>query len=371
MAKKKEEGTTVSEQTKKQNEEPKKEKVAIKKFFNLSDYKREKGFSSTKFKQQEWLSLPPAFVDATGVLGIPMGAITLIRGHSDTLKSSALIASAVSAQKKNVLPVFIITEMKWSWEHAKMMGFEYEEIKNSKGEIENYDGFFIYKDRGQLKTIEDVALFINSLLDEQEKGELPYDLLFLWDSIGSLPCLMSVEKKKNNNEWNAGAMSVQFGAHVNQRVIYSRKEDYPYTNTMVCVNKIWVRKPDSPMGQPVMKNKGGDTMFYDASLIITCGNVATSGTNKIKAVKNGKEVLFGTRVKVQIEKNHINGISTTSKIIVTPTTFIRDDKGEIEKYKKENLSYFMSLLGESDGDFDTVIDESEEKDVYVTEPEEE
>ena len=182
---------------------------------------------------------------------------------------------------------------------------------------------------------------------------------------------MSIEKGKNNNEWNAGAMSVQFGSHVNQRIVYSRKEDFPYINTFVCVNKIWVRKADSPMGQPTMKNKGGDTMFYDASLIINFGNIATAGINKIKATKNGKEVLFGTRVRVQIEKNHINGISTTNKIIVTPTGYIADDKNEIEKYKKENLSYFMTLLGEGGGDFETVIEEDVQKDVYDAEPDEE
>ena len=255
MAKKKEEETG---EPAKNEVAPKRESASkMKKSFNLKDYKKEKGLDNVKFKQQEWLELPSAFVNATGILGCPMGAITVIRGHSDTLKSSALIAAAVSAQKRNVLPVFIITEMKWSWEHAKLMGFKFEEVKNSNGAVENYDGFFIYKDRGQLKTIEDVAAFINELLDEQEKGNIPYDLCFFWDSIGSIPCQMSVEKGKNNNEWNAGAMSVQFGSHVNQRIIYSRKEDYPFTNTMVCVNKIWVRKPDNPMGQPTMKNKRG------------------------------------------------------------------------------------------------------------------
>lgn len=369
MAKKKNEEEKNSEIPK--GQDTKKNEVGIrKKFFNLSEYKKEKGFDNVKFKPQEWLNFPNAFIEATGVQGIPLGAITLLRGHSDTSKSTAMLLAAIEAQKKNILPVFIITEMKWSWEHAKIMGLDYQEVKNSKGEIENYDGFFVYVDRGKLKTIEDVAAFINEMLDEQEKGKLPYDLLFLWDSIGSIPCQMSVEKGKNNNEWNAGAMSVQFGSHVNQRIVYSRKEDFPYVNTLVCVNKIWVRKPDSPMGQPTMKNKGGDTMFYDASLIINFGNVATAGINKIKATKNGKEVLFGTRVRVQIEKNHINGISTTNKIIVTPTGYIADDKKEIENYKKEHLSYFMTLLGEVDGEFDTVVEEGQEGDVYEIEPEE-
>jgi hypothetical protein len=64
------------------------------------------------------------------------------------------------------------------------------------------------------------ATFIADLLDEQEKGRLPYDLLFLWDSIGSVPSKMSVEANKNNPMWNAGAMSQQFGNFINQKNCY-------------------------------------------------------------------------------------------------------------------------------------------------------
>ena len=56
----------------------------------------------------------------------------LLRGHSDTGKTTAMIEAAVSAQKRNILPVFIITEMKWSWDHARMMGMDVEEIVDEK-----------------------------------------------------------------------------------------------------------------------------------------------------------------------------------------------------------------------------------------------
>ena len=65
--------------------------------------------------------------EVTSIPGIPTGHITLLRGHSDTGKTTALIEAAVSAQKLNILPIFIITEMKWNWEHAVQMGFEVEE----------------------------------------------------------------------------------------------------------------------------------------------------------------------------------------------------------------------------------------------------
>src|SRR6056300_577594 len=91
--------------------------AAVKKNFNLSNFKKKKGFSnsSVKFKEQGWIPLSKAFQDITSLPGIPTGHITLLRGHSDTGKTTALIEAAVNAQKLGILPVFIVTEMKWSW----------------------------------------------------------------------------------------------------------------------------------------------------------------------------------------------------------------------------------------------------------------
>ena len=91
----------------------------IKSKFDLNAFKNKKGLDKNiKFKDQEWSPLSKAFQDVTSVPGIPMGHIVLLRGHSDTGKTTAMIEAAVSAQKKQILPVFIITEMKWNWEHA-------------------------------------------------------------------------------------------------------------------------------------------------------------------------------------------------------------------------------------------------------------
>ena len=65
--------------------------------------------------------------------GIPHGHITLLRGHSDTGKTTALLEVAVNAQKMGILPVFIVTEMKWSWEHAQMMGLQVDVEKDNEG----------------------------------------------------------------------------------------------------------------------------------------------------------------------------------------------------------------------------------------------
>ena len=334
--------------------------TSINKSFDLSSFKKSKFLDqSVKFKPQKWIQLSKAFQDVISLPGIPMGHITLLRGHSDTGKTTAMLEAAVAAQKIGVLPVFIVTEMKWNWDHAQQMGFEMEPVVDeSTGEVTDYKGFFLYVDRGSLNTIEDVAAFIADLLSEQAQGKLPFNLLFLWDSVGSIPCRLSVESNKNNNEWNAGAMSQQFGNFINQKIILSRKENQPYTNTFVAVNKVWVAKPNSPMEQPKMKNKGGDTMFFDASLVVTFGNITNSGTSKIKATKDGKDVEFAKRTKISVDKNHVTGVQTKGTVTMTVHGFIDDDKKAIDAYKKEHSKEWLAILGTDSFD---IVEEDEMK----------
>jgi hypothetical protein len=333
---------------------------SLKKSFDIDSFKRSKFLDqSVKFKPQRWIPLSKAFQDVLSLPGIPIGHISLLRGHSDTGKTTAMLEAAVAAQKMGILPVFIVTEMKWNWEHAVAMGFEIESVVDKEtGEIIDYKGFFLYVDRGSLNTIEDVAAFMADLLNEQAKGNLPYDLLFLWDSVGSVPCRLSIDSNKNNNEWNAGAMSQQFGNFINQKITLSRKENQPYTNTFVAVNKVWVAKPMVPMEMPKLKNKGGDTMFFDASLVVTFGNVTNSGTSKIKATKDGKDVEFAKRTKVSVDKNHITGIQTKGVVVMTVHGFIEDDKKAIDDYKKQHSENWLSILGSTDFD---VVEEDEMK----------
>ena len=199
----------------------------------------------------------------------------------------------------------------------------------------DYKGFFLYVDRSSLNTIEDVSAFIADILDEQKKGKLPYDLLFLWDSVGSIPCEMSVKQGNNNPMWNAGAMATQFGNFINQQFPLSRKEKYPYTNTFFVINKTGVQPALTPMSQPRMTNKGGNAMYWDASIVITFGNVTNSGTSKINVQHKGKKVEFAKRTKIAIDKIHADcGIATSSTIIVTPHGFIPDDNDAVKDYKK-------------------------------------
>ena len=330
----------------------------LKSKFSLDKFKEKKMIkSNVKFKDQKWIPFSKALQEALSIPGIPMGHITMVRGKSNTGKSTTAIESIVSAQKMKVLPVIIITEMKHDWNHFRTMGFEMDEIKDEEGNIVDYDGFFIYRDRSTLNSIEDIAAFIIDLLDEQKKGNLPYDLFFMWDSVGSIPCQMSIDQGKNNPMWNAGSIATQFGNFVNQQIVLSRKEEKPYTNTFLVVNKTGVSPAENFMSKPKMTNKGGDTFFYDASLVLTYGNITNSGTSKIKATKNKKEVEFALRTKVACDKNHVNGITTKGTIISTVHGFIEDSPNSITKYKKNHSDEWSGILGQ--GEFDIIEDNSE------------
>ena len=108
--------------------------MAIKK----NDFKsiKDKFSTSAKYKPQRFLDLGPDFLDAVGLPGPAIGHLNMFLGHSDTGKTTALVKAAVDAQKKDILPVFIITEQKWSFEHAKLMGFQCEEVVDKEtGEL--------------------------------------------------------------------------------------------------------------------------------------------------------------------------------------------------------------------------------------------
>ena len=338
--------------------------TAVNKKFDLENYKKSKNLiQNVKFKDQQWIPLSPAFNDAISLPGLPHGHVIVLRGHSDTGKTSTMLDAAKEFQKAGILPVFIITEMKFSWDYAKQTGFPVEEtVDTETGEI-LYTGDFIYIDRSSLNSIEDVAAFIMSLLDDQKKGVLQTDVAIFWDSVGSIPSNQSLESGKNNAMWNASALSTQFGNFINQRITLSRKASEKYTNSLVIVSKVRIEYPMSgnPKEQPVMKNKGGDVFYWDASLVITHGNITKSGVTKLVATKNGKRVEWGKRTNIRVDKNHITDTTTTSKVIMTSHGFIRDDPKEIEAYKKAHRDEWLKVLGTDDFD---MIEEEDARSVF-------
>tara|TARA_R110000765_G_scaffold42347_1_gene89519 strand:+ start:437 stop:1441 length:1005 start_codon:yes stop_codon:yes gene_type:complete len=323
----------------------------------FSDLKN-KFSKKANFKPERFFDLGKAFLDATGLPGPAMGHLQMFLGHSDTGKTTALIKAAVDAQNKGILPVLIITEQKWGFEHAKLLGFDCEEVVDkTTGEVD-WDGFFLFNNDFQY--IEQITDYINELLDAQDKGEIEYDLLFMWDSVGSVPCKMTFDGKGGKMH-NAATLADKIGMGLNQRIGKSRRQDSKYTNTLVVVNQPWVELPDNPFGQPKIKAKGGESLWLNSTLVFRFGNQKNAGTTNISAVKDKRKVKFATRTKITIMKNHVNGLGyEDGKILITPHGFVSgrepiEEKKSIDNYKQEHATFWSEQLG-TGGEFDLKIE---------------
>lgn len=369
MAKQKEKPENTSEEN---NENiPTRKKVLEKKSFSLSDFKKQNKLDiKAKFKKQEYIDVVnvlgnTAFYDATGVR-IPKSSCIQIQGHTDTGKTTLLLEIAYSCIKQNIIPIFVITELKFSFDHLKLMGVPVTEQHDEEtGEV-MYDGDFIFIDRSQFDTIETMGERILEILDLQENGKLKGDICFLIDSNGTLGSEMCKTSKKSSNEWSAGAMARTFGKTIMPRIELTKKDDYPFTATMVAINQVWVRKPELYGELPKQEPKGGTAYAFNSKIRIMFGQEAKSGTSKLKIKYKGKEVTYATRTRVSVLKQHENGLSLTSKIIATPHGFLPDtEKDEAAKeYFKKYADYFMSLIGGGNPD-DVEFTEEEVNDSYT------
>lgn len=350
-----------------------------KKEFSLSDYKEKKGLNDeVKDKPLEFIPMSKAYVEATG-MALPIGYVSIVAGYSSVGKSTMANEAIIGAQKKGIIPVIIDLENNFSFERAKLMGMEIEEVwDKTTGELLNYIGEFIYinndyilknfdkKRNSKLNeaTIEGLAMCINHLLDEQERGDLNAPLLFVLDSVGVLDsekCVLGTR----NNMMNAGSYEANFKSILNYRIPASRKESKKHTNTFLAVNKIWLDSMSGGAG--TIKMKGGECFFYAARNIVLLGGTLTHGTKKLYAqcTVNGEKLSyqFGVLVKIKLIKDHINGLSLESEIVSTAKGFI--GVNDIEDYKKDNKKYILSKLEINDDDIQLETYKEEDKSIIL------
>ena len=211
--------------------------------FSVKDFK--KNFLGEKVgkvadKELEWLVMPKAFQEATKLPGFPMGRTSVIRGWTNTGKST-LKNLAIAA---GILPVIFETEGNFDFQYAKDCGMAIEPvygIDEETGEegIVDWEGDYVlftttkmcefcgdmdYSKGEKVKTkrnvavIEDIGYIINTFLDKQNDGEIPMPLLFVWDSIGSIQSWKSYTSKSGNNMFDAGAITEAFSTIVSHRI---------------------------------------------------------------------------------------------------------------------------------------------------------
>jgi RecA/RadA recombinase len=336
MAKKKEDTSTLSQEeleakfsgetgeegSPEDDKKAKKIKIKTKSTFSLSDYKQKTESTKASFKPQTWIRMSPAYQKVTGLPGIPEGHIVQIYGRSDTGKSTMALELAKNAQEQGILPVFIITEKKWSWERCTEIGID----------IDNC----LAKD--DIDFIEEGCDYIEEIIKDQVEGKLPYDIVFIWDSIGATPSKKEFEAAEEGG--SGGGMMVtarvlkeRFTRRISNKINNTRRETSPYNATLFVVNQAYQAPPSFVGGQTTLKPNGGEGIYYCSTLVFRMGGVM-SNSSKVKATKDGMQVGFAIKSALVVEKNHITNVTPDGKILCTPHGFIEDDKAAIDEYKK-------------------------------------
>lgn len=318
--------------------EKKKDEIS-KSFEKMKNITEKIDFKQVKMKPQEWINMSPAFKETLRQPGIPMGHTCMVYGHSDVGKTTMAVELATYAQKQGIFPVLIITENKFSNERAQVMGLITDD---------NY--CHIHND---VDTIEEGCDIIDKYLKLQEEGKFPMDIVFIWDSIGQTQSeaeRAAIEAGKGSGGMMSTARVIhqRIKRHICKKINGSRKDTYPYTNTLFFVNHAYTKPPTPPATISTLAPYGGDGIWLAATFVIQMGGV-TSRSSKVEATKDGVKVAFAIRSGIKLVKNHVNSVSASGKILCTDHGFIMDDKKAIDDYK-ESTKDGWSLHYDNDWD---------------------
>ena len=355
---------------------------------------------SSANKPIEFITLPEAFVNATKLPGIPKGELSIVYGWSNTGKSTLINCIIASCQASGILPVIFDTESHFDFKYAIDCGMqatpihkdvEVEDVDEETGEvigthtedqIIDYDGDFMYfdgeilcqlygkndysngkeaKKQRKVPVLEDIAFAINKILDLQDEGKIQQDICFLWDSIGSVMSYKSYVSNVGNNMFDAGAMQSAFNMITNNRIPLSKKVSSPYTNTMFCVNKIWLDSMSAPMAAPSVELKGGKSMYFAAhGLIIQLGGVVKASIKHLTATSKGRNYNWGTLTKIKVVKNQLStpyNLTYEGTMVCVHNGLISEDQEEA--YKKTYVPKIMAELEKAETGKEVVVKEDD------------
>lgn len=349
--------------------------------FSVKDFK--KNFLGEKVgkvadKELEWIIMPKAFQEATKLPGFPMGRTSVIRGWTNTGKSTLKNLAIAAAMRQGILPVIFETEGNFDFQYAKDCGMDITPVygpdpETGEGTIIDWEGDYVlftttkmcefcgdmdYSKGDRVKTkrnvavIEDIGYIINTFLDKQNDGEIPMPLLFVWDSIGSIQSWKSYTSKSGNNMFDAGAINTTFKS-IFARIAASKEVGAPYTNGMIAVNKIWKDNQNSMGGATAIANSGGEAFKYGCRLGIHVGGVATQGTKKLKATVKGADTEYGTVTKISVYKNQLPtpyNVTYSGTMCCVHNGIITED--DIADYKKTELPRILAMKNGINGNID-------------------
>lgn len=287
--------------------------------FDLEAYKKTIEIADTPLKEDKFVVLDECLYSVLGVPGIPLGHITQVFGKSDTGKTSLMFHTAAQAQQQGILPVMIITEGKVDWNRAAAMGFDAENfcIKNEQCEF-----------------LEDVFAFIDKITADVASGNLPYNVMIFFDSVGNT---LSKEEvtiqadgtwEKKATMMKAAKVISEAMRTISKKINDTRKVSYPNSVGLFIVNNSYVTPPAFPGGMPSETPYGGGAIWLKSSLVLR-----TKRSKKLTATKDGIDLGFGIVSKISVDKNHISNTTNAGEFVITADAIIPNEPKAIKDYK--------------------------------------
>ncbi len=296
--------------------------------FDLEAYKKTVKTADTPLKKDSYVVLDDCLHEVLGLPGMPLGHVIQVYGKSDTGKTSLMFHTAAQAQKQGVMVVMIITEGKVDWDRAAAMGFDKEAaIVNENCEF-----------------LEDVFAFVDKITADVSSGELPFDTMIFFDSVGNT---LSKEEviiaedgtyTKKPSMMKAAKVITENMRGLSKKINNTRKISYPKAVSFFVVNQAYTKPPSFPGGKPSLVPYGGDAIWYRASLCIR-----TAKSKKLTAKKNGMELGFGIVSKIAVDKNHISNTTNSGLFVITSDAIIPNEKKAVAEYKESHKDTWGSV----------------------------
>lgn len=247
------------------------------------------GSNLAKLTESDFIKMPPWWVEATGVLGLPFGKLVMIAGDSDSGKTSAAIEAMKAAQTQGVGVLYIETEGKTTENDLKAWGVDPEGILLVQSGIaeeafelmfEAWDGF---------------------------KAKYPgAPLLVIFDSIGNVVSQRDSEIDLTEQDSKPGGKGKINRLAVN-KMIAKRDED---NAAILIINYTY-----DNIGSPGKTNAGGKAVNFFSSLTFQ-----TSRKAWIEKTISGRKVRIGAEVVWKLFKNHLAKGAENKKEIILKIT---------------------------------------------------
>jgi recombination protein RecA len=280
-----------------------------------------------KVSVSKWLKMSPAFQDATGLEGLPLGNISMIFGKPNTGKTTILMEAIANAQKQNILPILILTEHKFDFSRLSnfmgadpeaMLVFHADNIEQAYGYIEK-----ILRDLSVGKIVVEAEDGSDQVIDMSNQ-----DCFIMMDSIGNTMSSSELEYEVEEHDKSMGKAAKAIKSltrRVNQLLAKVRQKV-----GILFLNQSYQSMPS--YGPSVETPYGGDGIPYSSVLILRLRRISD-----LKMTMGGKDVIIGLESKVEVKKNHISHTMPISSVYVVASGIMTPSKDNLDAYKKKYL----------------------------------